>query len=471
MQELRLEHTLLANRYLIQERYHRSNYAEIFLALDQYSQGYVIVKALNLRLQDTLNLESAQKVRENFQRELITLKHLSHPHIIDDLDYGNARDANGLDFSYIVFEYMPGGTLLSLCNQRALELGEIIFYVRQMKEALRYAHDQGVIHRDIKPTNLLLSKDYSVVKIADFGIAKSVLEDLAEISRVGTTIYSPPEHNPDSQEGNDERLTPSADVYSLAKSIYTLKAGKQPREFKRRPITMLPDHLWAAPWAPDLLAILRKATANTVSERYQTVQEFWNEFSRLAQYLPEYQVAPVRREVRQPQQPKPGFTTVPDLVSRDRIEVTIPPVTPAEPDRPDLVVEPPRPPAPVKNREKMWPVLVIALVMAFALMITVVSVYTIWRVRHKTVAGETQQTWVIAGKDKEGKDIINVSLRGEPRDCSNGPFLAQLPVNSSVVVMEKRCEWMKVKIIQWNGAKPAEAPLEGWVHSKFVQTR
>jgi serine/threonine protein kinase len=471
MQELKLENFLIANRYAIQKCLHRSNYAEIFLALDIQKNAYVIVKALNLFLQNDLSWESAQKVRENFRQELITLNRLSHPHIIDDLGYGEAKDASGLAFSYIVFEYMAGGTLLSLSSEKPLELGQIIFYVRQMKDALQYAHYHGVIHRDIKPTNLLLSQDYTVVKIADFGIAKTVLEDLTEISRVGTTIYSPPEHNPDSQDDSDEKLTPAADVYSLAKSIYTLKAGKQPLEFKRRPITALPSSFSTEPWAQNFLAILQKATANSVRQRYQTVQEFWNEFARLESYLQGKEVAPVPPGFRQQRKQANGFAASFKMASKNRIEVNIPPVKPSEPHRNEVVVEAPRLPAWIKKQGKLLPFLVIALVMAFVLTITVVSVYTIWKVRHKTVGVETQQMWVIAGKDKEGKDILNVSLRSEPKDCNNGAFLVQLPVNSTVAVIEKRCDWMKVKVVQWNGAKPADAPLEGWVHSKFVQTR
>jgi serine/threonine protein kinase len=143
-------------------------------------------------------------------------------------------------------------------------------------EALAYAHSQRVIHRDIKPNNLLLSADRGELKIADFGVAKMTHDDASEITRVGTNVYAPPEHHPDVRSDDlNEKLTPSADVYSLAKTIYTAMTGRAPRQFSREPIRELPAELAHEAWAGALLEVLCKATSSRVADRYQSVEAFW----------------------------------------------------------------------------------------------------------------------------------------------------------------------------------------------------
>src|SRR5262249_1901365 len=153
-----------------------------------------------------------------------------------------AADLAGSPFHYIVLEFMSGGDLMALCRRQPLSLQAMLYYVRQICEALAEAHQRGVIHRDIKPNNLLLTAAERIIKITDFGVAKLAESDPdAEVTRVGTDLYAPPEHNPNADElGVRERLTPSADVYSLAKTILTAMTGKAPRQFARKPITELP---------------------------------------------------------------------------------------------------------------------------------------------------------------------------------------------------------------------------------------
>jgi serine/threonine protein kinase len=175
-----------------------------------------------------------------------------------------------------VLEYMPGGDLWSLCRKRPVGFDDALFYFQQVAEALAYAHSQRVIHRDIKPNNLLLSADRRVLKIADFGVAKMTHDESSEITRVGTNVFAPPEHHPDVRPDDlNERLTPSADVYSLAKTIYTAMTGRAPRQFSRQPISELPEELAGEGWSGALLAVLAKATASRVADRYQSVEQFW----------------------------------------------------------------------------------------------------------------------------------------------------------------------------------------------------
>jgi serine/threonine-protein kinase len=281
--ELRLENSIVDDRFQVETCLGRGSYAEIFLAYDsaRYDEP-VIIKALNSSLQGTPDPDLERTLVQNFQNEAIALDKVRHPHIIRRLGHGTAADLRGTPFHYLLLEYMPGGDLLSLCRHNPFGLSEAINYFKQVAEALAYAHRQQVIHRDIKPNNLLLSEDHSIVKIADFGVAKMELDDSVEITRVGTNVYAPPEHHPDTPTGGvEEKLTPSADIYSLAKTIYTAMSGQAPRQFARQQITSLPAALAREPWGDALLEVLKKATALRPADRYQSVQEFWGEFARL----------------------------------------------------------------------------------------------------------------------------------------------------------------------------------------------
>ena len=283
MPELRLENSLVDDRYLVERCLGRGSYAEIFLAYDQLSEGRpAIIKSLNTSLQGTPDPELERTLVENFQNEAIALDRVRHPHIILRLGHGTAADLGGVPFHYIVLEYMPGGDLWSLCRKRPVALDDAMFCFQQIAEALAFAHSKRVIHRDIKPNNILLSADHSVLKIADFGVAKMTHDEASEITRVGTNVYAPPEHHPDIRDGDlIEKLTPSADIYSLAKTIYTAMTGRAPRQFSREPITSLPAEFSEHAWSQPLLAVLAKATASRVADRYQTVEEFWGCFTRV----------------------------------------------------------------------------------------------------------------------------------------------------------------------------------------------
>jgi serine/threonine protein kinase len=281
--ELRLENSLVDDRYLVDRCLGRGSYAEIFLAYDQLNEGRAaIIKSLNTSLQGTPDPELERTLVENFQNEAIALDRVRHPHIILRLGHGTAADLEGVPFHYIVLEYMPGGDLWSLCRQRPVGFDDALIHFQQVAEALAFAHSKRVIHRDIKPNNILLSADHSVLKIADFGVAKMAHDENSEITRVGTNVYAPPEHHPDVRDGElIEKLTPSADIYSLAKTIYTALTGRAPRQFSREPISSLPVELADQAWSQPLLAVLAKATASRVADRYQTVEEFWECFARV----------------------------------------------------------------------------------------------------------------------------------------------------------------------------------------------
>jgi serine/threonine protein kinase len=280
--ELKLENSIVDDRYFVARLLGRGSYAELFVAYDQqHNDEPAIIKALNVTLQGTPDAELEQTLIENFQNEAVALDKVRHPNIIRRLGHGTAADLQGTAFHYLVLEYMPGGDLLGLCRHHPLALDEALLYFQQVCEALAFAHSRQVIHRDLKPQNLLLSADKKVIKIADFGVAKMTHDTSDEITRVGTNVYAPPEHHPDAPDQPRERLTPSADIYSLAKTVYTVMTGRAPRHFSRQPISELPASLMAEDWGAGLLALLKRATQDRASERYRSVQEFWENFARL----------------------------------------------------------------------------------------------------------------------------------------------------------------------------------------------
>jgi serine/threonine protein kinase len=288
MKELSLKNCRLDGRYDLTHVLGRGSYSEIFAARDTMAapgslHQEVVIKALNVFLQGDLDAELERTLVENFRNEAIALDRVRHPNIISRLGHGSARDLNGLIFHYLVLEYLPGGDLNQLCKNRGLPFSKTLDYLEQICAGLSFAHTQNIIHRDMKPQNVLLTADKNTVKICDFGVARMSATD-DPVTRVGTNIYAPPEHSPmlaDNQMFVSHKLTPSADIYSLAKTTYVMITGESPRRFVGSAITDLPEHLQREPWAEGLIQVLRKATQFAPSLRHQSVTEFWQDLVRV----------------------------------------------------------------------------------------------------------------------------------------------------------------------------------------------
>src|SRR5438132_6701132 len=261
MTELKLLQCRVDGRYDIEDCLGRGSYAEIYMARDRAATDerfrMVVIKALNVLLQGYQDPELERTLIQNFQNEAVALDRVRHPHIISRLGHGTAIDLTGTAFHYIVLEYLGGGDLAMLCRQAPLKLDRALQYLQQICAGLAHAHACGVIHRDIKPQNLLLTADHETLKIADFGVAKLEAAD-GVITRGGSNDYGAPEHNALAETSalntaslsSQLPLTPSADIYSLAKTTFTLITGSAPRAFAHRPITELPPPLSTEFWAP-----------------------------------------------------------------------------------------------------------------------------------------------------------------------------------------------------------------------------
>jgi serine/threonine protein kinase len=353
MRELALEKTRLDGRYEILRLLGRGSYAEIFVARDSQAapdspHQLVVIKALNVFLQEEPDVELERTLVENFQNEAVALDRVRHPQIISRLGHGTAKDLRGVIFHYIVLEYLPGGDLMQMCKREPLTLEKTLFYLEQVCAGLSHAHSQGVIHRDIKPQNLLLTEDKQIVMIADFGVARFTNHD-APITRVGTNIYAAPEHSPlnvvaEIASGKDVRLTPAADVYSLAKTVYALLTGESPRKFANAPLTSFPPNLAAQSWASSVLRVLERATQHDIDKRIQTVNDFWREIylaskqteeaatSILPRNPTEIWAASVAGFTSEPAPARPSFSSMPNVQVAPQNNLPLP-------QRPRVVVD------------------------------------------------------------------------------------------------------------------------------------
>jgi serine/threonine protein kinase len=507
MSELKLLQCRLDGRYDIEECLGRGSYAEIYVARDRAATDEqfrkVVIKALNVLLQGYQDPELERTLIQNFQNEAIALDRVRHPNIISRLGHGTALDLHGTAFHYIVLEYLSGGDLAALSRREPVGLQRALFYLQQVCSGLAHAHEYGVIHRDIKPQNLLLTANHETVKIADFGVAKLEAAEGA-ITRVGTNVYAAPEHNPlvqtaqlDTSSLSSAQLTPAADIYSLAKTGYTLICGASPRQFAHEPITRLPDHVTREFWSASVLRVLERATRMRPADRYQTVQDFWDDLSdaTLPQTRPLHVAespvsitsdlsVPVAAVAEAP--PKPRFETSKELQhetlgngARPRIVVPIankqtiiPTPTFAGVQSPGRVtVSVPASAAKAgtidtvqKPSKRLRAILVsVILIVAFAGMLLATRNY----IRSRWAQQTSQQTTLVG---REGITTTDLNLRAGPSSANDQVGLAESGSRVKVLNVSSNVNWCEVEVLQH--ARPKEDPGSldrGWVNKRFLK--
>ena len=204
---------VLASRYLIIKRLGEGGMADVYLAQDELLNREVAIKVLR----GNLALEPVSLLR--FQREANSASALTHPNIVEIYDVG---EEEGLH--YIVMEYIRGRTLKQLIAQRgALEKNEALAIMDQLISAVEEAHKKNIIHRDIKPQNVLI-KDDGTVKITDFGIA--TVSDSLQLTQADTVLGSVHYLAPELARG--ESASFQSDIYSLGICFYELLTGEVP---------------------------------------------------------------------------------------------------------------------------------------------------------------------------------------------------------------------------------------------------
>ena len=257
--------TLFAGRYRLERRLGSGGMADVWLAEDQELGRRVAVKILHERYAN-----DAQFV-ERFRREATHAAGLSHQNIVSIYDRGAA------DGSYfIVMEYVEGRTLKELTVARGpCPIPVAISYTRQILAALRYAHRNGIIHRDIKPHNVIVDRE-GRVKVADFGIARAGTSQMTEAgSIIGTAQYLSPE------QARGAPVEESSDLYSTGVVLYEVLTGAVPFTGET-PVEIAMKHLSQAPESPselrheiprDLDLVVLRALAKEPADRYRTASE------------------------------------------------------------------------------------------------------------------------------------------------------------------------------------------------------
>ena len=213
-----LEPIPVGDRYLVERELGRGGMAVVYLARDRKHDRPVAIKVMR-------HEAVAGFTAERFLREIRIQARLQHPHILALLDSGSTAEAPPRPF--YVMPFVDGETLRQrLTREGPLPLAEALRLVREVGEALHYAHAEGLVHRDVKPENVLLSQGHALV--ADFGIARAV--DVAagdRLTRTGLAMGTPHYMSPE-QIGGETGVDARADQYSLACVLYELLAGQPP---------------------------------------------------------------------------------------------------------------------------------------------------------------------------------------------------------------------------------------------------
>jgi eukaryotic-like serine/threonine-protein kinase len=211
---------LAGGRYRVEDVLGRGGMASVYLARDEELERPVAVKVLAEHLADQ------PEFHDRFLREARLAAQLSHPNIVQVFDVG---EENGSPF--IVMECVEGSTLAQELNERGpLEPDEVVDLALQICGGLEHAHAAGLVHRDIKPQNLLLRPD-GTVKIADFGIARAA--ETTRLTQMGSVLGTAAYLSPEQALG--EEVTAAVDLYSLGCVLYELLTGRTPYVFETLP--------------------------------------------------------------------------------------------------------------------------------------------------------------------------------------------------------------------------------------------
>jgi serine/threonine protein kinase/beta-lactam-binding protein with PASTA domain len=268
---------LFDGRYKILKRLGTGGMATVYLAEDQELGRRIAIKILNSKH------ASDKQFVERFRREASSAAGLSHPNIVQIYDRGNAEGTY-----YIAMEVIEGRSLKELVIERGPSPIPIaVNYGRQILAALRFAHRNGVVHRDIKPHNVLVD-DEGRVKVTDFGIARAGASEMTEVgSIIGTAQYLSPE------QARGAPVDDRSDLYSVGVLLYELLTGVAPYNGDT-PVEIAMKHLSAVPEPPsvkrpevppELDAVVLRALAKSPDDRYQSAEEMDADLSAISKGL------------------------------------------------------------------------------------------------------------------------------------------------------------------------------------------
>ena len=300
-------------RYVIERKLGSGGMADVYLAEDKELGRRVALKLLDDRH------ASDEQFVERFRREAQSAAGLNHPSIVSIFDRGYAEGTY-----YIAMEYLDGRTLKELLVKNGPTPVPIaIDYARQILGALAFAHRNAIVHRDIKPHNIVVGGD-GRLKVTDFGIARSGASQMTEAgSIVGTAQYLSPE------QARGAPVDPRSDIYSLGVVLYEMLTGKVPFSGDT-PVEIAMKHLSQVPEPPstlrdgiphDLDAVVMRALAKDPDQRYATAEEMDADLARVARGVA------VSRETEDAMTQVlsgAGISTAQTMIQRPRTTVTPP---------------------------------------------------------------------------------------------------------------------------------------------------
>ncbi len=370
----------IADRYELEELVGRGGMSSVFRAHDTLLERNVALKVLHEHYG-----EDADQI-ERFRREARAVAQLSHPNIVTVIDRGE-RDGR----QYIVFEFVEGENLKQLVlREGPLPVRQAVEIGLQVAEALAFAHRQGLVHRDVKPQNILLTRD-GEAKVTDFGIARAVdVHGLTQTgSVVGTSHYIAPE------QASGRAVDSQSDVYSLGTVLYELLTGDVPFQGENFIAVALKHVSEPAPSAaarrgdvpPRLDGALRRAMAKEPSERFDSMEAFADELERCLAELG------------------------PDSPNEATMVVPAPAATPAPAAPPEALPELVSTPAAGRGRRRLWVPLVLAGLVAAGVVTALFALGTIDLRRGSGSAG-TRST----GETTTSANLQPVPLRAVATD-------------------------------------------------------
>jgi serine/threonine protein kinase len=245
----------------------------VYKALDSTTQKSVAIKVLPPTMVDRVTVE-------RFNREIHAMSRLQHPNVLKVYDFGMTKGKH-----YFAMEFVEGESLKAMIRRKgSLSIKETLDIVSQVGDALAYAHKEGMIHRDIKPGNIMITKK-GEVKVMDFGLVQiaGITRVTAEGSAVGTPEYMSPE------QITDGEVDSRTDIYSLGVVMYEMLTGHPPFEANTYQAIMMkhkyetpPPISKLRPEVPlELEKIVMKTMAKNVVHRYQKIEELLNDINRL----------------------------------------------------------------------------------------------------------------------------------------------------------------------------------------------
>src|SRR4051812_2602732 len=259
--------TLLSKRYRLDAQVGTGGMSTVYRAFDTVLERQVAIKLMHREIAD----DSDQL--ERFRREARAVAQLNHPHVVGVIDAGEqGDDEDGFTTPYIVFEYVEGETLKDRIRRNGqLQVVESLAYAIEIARALGAAHERQIVHRDVKPQNVLIDEE-GTAKVTDFGIARTMTEEgLTADGRVlGTTDYVSP------AQALGHEVGPQSDLYSLGIVMFEMLTGDVPFSGENQvAVAMkhvreeLPDVQLRRPEVSSALAaVIDRATAKEVEHRY-----------------------------------------------------------------------------------------------------------------------------------------------------------------------------------------------------------